>query len=193
MNSVPPLVKDIHERGAALFEPLAQTYGTHELERSLRRRELLSTNIAGYQTISLGPKGRAILNINNQKTPSPQALLDELTARLTITHYERNGWKHHGKTHPRNNIHHFSKPGETSEYVPIKRTDYHQKSIYRLLNQNAQTIAIHGGILVLYIRDPKYAQTLKRQHQHRIDIRPFQTLLNNAHQKEANILTEVPA
>lgn len=193
MNSVPTLVRDIHERGAALFDTLAPKYGRLELERSIRKGELRETNIAGYKTVSLGLKGRALLGINNRKTPSPQALLDQLAVRITIRYYETNGWTHQGQHENNPNIQHFTKPDALSEFAVIKRTDYHHDSIYRLLAKNAQTIAIKGGIIVLYVRDPQVAKTLQRHHRHRIEIRPFQDILETAHPREQAALLEVPA
>lgn len=191
MSGVPTIVEDIHVRGAALFEPLADTYGRLELERSIRKGELRETNIAGYRTISLGLKGRALLGINNRKAPSPPALLDQVAARLTIDYYQHHGWAYEGRHAA--NIHHFTKDGTLSEFVVVKRSDYHTDSIYRLLAKNAQSIAIKGGLIVLYVKDPKVANTLRRHHRHRIDIRPFQTLLDHAHPRVAAALTEVPA
>lgn len=191
MNGVPHIVKDVHDRGAALFDTLARDYGQLELERSIRKGELRETNIAGYRTISLGLRGRALLGINNRKAPSPQALLDQVAARLAIDYYEHHGWTYEGRH--ATNIHHFTKPGVLSEFVAIKRNDYHTDSVYRLLAKNAQSIAIKGGIIVFYVKDPKVATLLQRHHRHRIDVRPYQALLEHAHPRVAASLTEVPA
>lgn len=191
MNGVPRIVQDVHERGAALFDTLAPAYGRRELERSLRKGELRETNIAGYRAISLGLRGRAMVGINNRKTASPPALLDQLAARLAIEYYESRGWTYEGRH--ATNILHFTKPDALSEFVAIKRDDYHSDSVYRLLAKNAQSIAIKGGTIVFYVKDPKVATTLKRHHRHRIEVRPYQTLLDHAHPRVAAALTEVPA
>lgn len=191
MQAAPDILHDIHDRGAAMYSYLATQYGEPVVERSLRRKDLYKVHIGGQAIVTLGNRGRQQLDIKNHKRPSPTRLLDQIADRQAIDHYEHTGWTFVGRE--ARHILTFEHPTKTREFVIIKRTDYHPRSIRRLLANHAGALFQKGGTLVLYVRDPERAKRLQKTHRHRIEIRPFDELLDDVRPEVLTILREVPA